>query len=264
MSMLPRTRPKRPWLPWAWAGLVLLLLGGAGWGLLELGSRYLGLQKLTIEQVTVTGCRGERQVDIQRLAEKLVLHKPLFWFNADELRTRIESMRWVRALQIRKDPPDRLSLVVEERQPVLWLVRPEGVFLVSDDGMLLDRVNPSNLNPIPVVVDPASETDHALARLVSVARVLREKQAGFYERLTELRWTAKGPVVYIEGLPAPIYLSRTDVTKNVPNFQGLFVDRLAQRPDLDRLRYIDLRWDDEVAVGEPEDAPAPASPRKPR
>jgi hypothetical protein len=113
-----------------------------------------------------------------------------------------------------------------------------------------------------VVVDPTSQTDQGLARLVSAARTLREKQQGFYERITELRDSPKGPVAYIEGLPAPIYLSRKDVTKNVPNFQGLFVDRLSQRPDLAQLRYIDLRWDDEVAVGEPEVEPAPAKPRR--
>jgi hypothetical protein len=61
-------------------------------------------------------------------------------------------------------------------------------------------------------------------------------------------------VAYIDGLPAPIFLSRRDVTKNVPNFQGLFVDQLARRPDLAKLRYIDLRWDDQVAVGEPEES----------
>jgi cell division protein FtsQ len=258
MSMLPRTRPKRPWFPWVRAGITLVVLGGVAWGLMEMGSRYLGLQKLTIEQVNVSGCRGERQAEIQTLAEKLVLGKPLFWVDAEDLRARIEAKRWVRSLQIRKDPPDRLSLSVEERRPVLWLVRSNGVFLVSDDGILLDRVNQANLSPIPVVVDPASQTDQGLARLVSTARALREKQAGFYDRVTELRWSSKGPVAYIEGLPAPIYLSRQDVTKNVPNFQGLFVDRLSQRPDLARLRYIDLRWDEEVAVGEPEDAPPPA------
>jgi hypothetical protein len=227
---------------------------------MEFGARYLGLQKLTIEQVNVSGCRGERHAEIQALAEGLVLGKPLFWVDAEDLRARIEAKRWVRSLQIRKDPPDRLSLVLEERNPVLWLVRSNGVFLVSDDGILLDRVNQANLNPIPVVVDPASQTDQGLARLVSVARVLREKQQGFYDRVTELRWSQKGPVAYIEGLPAPIYLSRQDVTKNVPNFQGLFVDRLSQRPDLARLRYIDLRWDEEVAVGEPEEDPVPAKP----
>lgn len=255
MSMLPRTRPKPLWLPWARAGLTLALLGMAGWGLMELATRYLGLQKLVIEQVNVSGCRGERQAEIQKLAEQLVLGKPLFWVDAESLRARIEAKRWVRGLQIRKDPPDRLSLAIEERQPVLWLVRPNGVFLVSDDGILLDRVSQANLNPIPVVVDPASQTDQGLARLINAAKALREKQQGFYDRITELRDSPKGPVAYIEGLSAPIYLSRKDVTKNVPNFQGLFVDRLSQRPDVGRLRYIDLRWDDEVAVGEPQDAP---------
>ncbi|MEI6471802.1 MAG: FtsQ-type POTRA domain-containing protein [Holophagaceae bacterium] len=262
MSLLPRTRPKRPWLPWARATIVLGVLGLAGWGLLELGSRYLGLQKLVIEQVSVSGCRGERQAEIQKLAEQMVLGKPLFWVDAEALRTQVEARRWVRGIQIRKDPPDRLSLMIEERRPVLWLVRPSGVFLVSDDGVLLDRVSPANLNPIPVVVDPASQTDRGLARLVSAARTLRDKQQGFYERITELRDSTKGPVAYIDTLPAPIYLSRQDVTKNVPNFQGLFVDRLSQRPDLARLRYIDLRWDDEVAVGEPqEETPPSAKPR---
>jgi len=256
--MLPRTRPKRPWMPWARVGITLLVLGFAAWGLMELGARYLGLQKLVIEQVNVSGCRGERQAEIQKLAEQLVLGKPLFWVDAEELRMRIDAKRWVRGLQIRKDPPDRLSLAIEERRPVLWLVRPKGVFLVSEDGILLDRVNQANLNPIPVVVDPASQTDQGLARLVSAARTLREKQQSFYDRITELRDSPKGPVVYIEGLQAPIYLSRQDVTKNIPNFQGLFVDRLSQRPDLARLRYIDLRWDDEVAVGEPEESQPPA------
>ncbi len=260
MSMLPRTRPKRPWLPWARAGITLVVIAGAGWGVLELGTRYLGLQRLTIELVNVSGCRGERHAEIQKLAEQLVLGKPLFWVDAEELRSRIEAKRWVRGLQIRKDPPDRLSLAIEERSPVLWLVRANGVFLISDDGIILDRVNQANLNPIPVVVDPASQTDQGMARLVTAARTLREKQHGFYERLTELRDTPKGPVAYIEGLPAPIYLSRQDVTKNVPNFQGLFVDRLSQRPDLTRLRYIDLRWDDEVAVGEPDEPEAPTQP----
>ncbi|MBK8573201.1 MAG: FtsQ-type POTRA domain-containing protein [Holophagaceae bacterium] len=262
MSMLPRTRPKRLWMPWARAGITLVVIALAGWGLMELGTRYLGLQKLVIEQVNVSGCRGERQAEVQKLAEQLVLGKPLFWVDAEDLRARIEAKRWVRGLQIRKDPPDRLSLAIEERRPVLWLVRANGVFLVSDDGVLLDRVNQANLNPIPVVVDPTSQTDQGLARLVSAARTLREKQQGFYERITELRDSPKGPVAYIEGLPAPIYLSRKDVTKNVPNFQGLFVDRLSQRPDLAQLRYIDLRWDDEVAVGEPEVEPAPAKPRR--
>ncbi len=251
MPLLPRTRVRRPWIPWARVGLVTVFVLGAGYAALELGQRYLGLQKLVIEQITISGCRAERLAEIQRIADEVSLHKPLFWFDAEELRQRIEALRWVKSLLIRKDPPDRLSLVIEERKPLLWLVRPTGVYLLSDDGIVLDKVNQSNLAPIPVVADPRSQTDEALVQLIRAAASLRDHQKEFFDRLTEFRWTDRGPVVYLEGVPAPIYLSRYDATQNIPNFQMLFLNELSKRPDLDKIRYFDLRWEQEVAVGEP-------------
>ncbi len=258
MAFTHRTRPQRPWLPFAKAGIVLVLVGGLALGILEVAQRYFGLQKLTIEQVSISGCRGDRQAMIQRIAEPLTLGKPLFWFDAEKLRAKVESQRWVKGLLIRRDPPDRLSLVIEERKPLLWLVKPSGVFLLSDDGVVLDRINEANLFPIPVVSDPASQTDEILVKLIRAAAKLRDKQAGFYGRLAELRWEERGPVAYIEGLSAPLYLSKIDIQKNIPNFQGLFLDQLAKSPNLSKLRYIDLRWDDEIAVGEPKDTSPPA------
>lgn len=250
MPLSPRTRPKRPWLPWVRVVLVLAMTLAAGYMALELGHRYLGLQKLMIEKISVSGCQGERLDEILHIANRVCLGKPLFWFDADKLRTRIEARRWVKGLLIRRDPPDCLSLVIEERKPLLWLVRPNGTFLLSDDGILMDRVNQGNLLPIPVVAESRSQTDQALLQLIRAATVLRNKQGSFYERLTELRWSSKGPVAYVEGLEAPLFLSRHDAAKNIPNFQGLFLDKYAKSPDLAKIRYFDLRWDEEVAVGE--------------
>ena len=69
MALPVRTRPKRPWLPWVRLGLMIVAVVGAGWGALELGHRYLGLQKLTIEAITITGCRGERLAELQTLVD---------------------------------------------------------------------------------------------------------------------------------------------------------------------------------------------------
>jgi len=251
MAMLPRNRPVRPWVPWARVLLVALLVSGAGYGALELGHRYLGLQKLTIEQVTISGCRGQRLAQAQAIADAVCLGKPLFWFDAEKLRSSLETRRWVKDLLIRRDPPDRLSLVVEERKPVLWLARPQGIFLISDDGIVLDRLNQMDLNPIPVVADPKSQESGPIVQLIRAATSLRNKQKEFYDRLTELRWSERGPVAFLEGLEAPIYLSRDDATKNIPNFQMLFLNELSKRSDIARLRYVDLRWDEEIAVGEP-------------
>jgi len=250
MALAPRTRPPRPWFPWVRVLIVVLLVAGAGWGVLELGQRYLGLQRLTIEQVAITGCRGERLAEVQQVADKLCLGKPLFWFDAEKLRRSLEERRWVKGLIIRKDPPDRLSLVLEERKPLLWLARPTGVFLLADDGVVLDRVNQSNLLPIPVVADPKSQTDESVVALIRVASTLRDRQKDFFERLSELRWSARGPVAFLEGLQAPIYLSKKDPAKNIPDFQAIYLERYAKTPDLTRVRYFDLRWDGDVVAGD--------------
>lgn len=258
MPLLPRTRPKRPWLPWARLGLVAALVLAAGWGTMEIGQRFLGLQRLTVEQVSVTGTRGARLEQAQAIAERICLGKQLFWMDTERLRSEVTALRWVKGVLIRKDPPDRLSLVIEERRPLLWLVRAEGVFLLADDGYVLDRVNHGNLSPIPVIQDPNSQSDQLLAELINTAREIRDKQRDFYDRVTEMRWSDRGPVAYLEGLPAPIYLPKRDVTKNIPNFQGLYLDQISKRPDLAAIRYIDLRWDEEIAVGEPADSAPPA------
>lgn len=261
MAILRNTR-RRPWVPWVRVALVLAVLGGAGWGALELGQRYFGLQRLTIEQVAVGGCRGERLAQVQALADAACLGKPLFLLDAEKLREKVLALRWVGGLVVRKDPPDRLVLVVEERTPLLWLVRGKGVYLVSDDGYVMDRVGPGNLAPIPVVAEPRSQEDGPFLGLLRAARALKERQRDFYDRITELRWGDKGPMAFIEGLDAPILLSREDPARNVPNFQALYLSRFAGDPKATVPRYFDLRWEVEggyVAVGDlPLDRP-PAS-----
>lgn len=258
MALPSRTHARRPWLPFAKAGLVLVLVLGAAWGLITVAQRYLGLQKLVIEQVVVTGTRGARQQEIQKLADARCLHRPLFWFDAEGLRDAVEGKRWVRGLLIRKEPPDRITLVVQERKPLLWLLRPEGAFLVSDDGVVMGRVDPSDPSPLPVVVDPGSEQDKAFLGVLNAARALKAAQPDFFDRIAEFRWTDKGPTAFIEGFPAPIYLDRHNPANNIPNFQAIFVDELLKRPDFAKIPYVDLRWgdDDYVAVGPTDNGPA--------
>jgi cell division septal protein FtsQ len=195
--------------------------------------------------------------EVQQIADEISKGKPVFLFDADQLQTRIESLRWVRASLIRREPPDRLSIVIEERQPLFMLVTANGVLLMSDDGIIMDRVNQANLVPIPVVADPASINDQTLIKLIQAARMLKAQQPDFYARLTELRWTSSGPTVFMENLQAPIFLARDEPTKNIPNFQALFLQLFARKPDLSNVRYFDLRWDDQIPVGELQENAAP-------
>jgi cell division protein FtsQ len=183
--------------------------------------------------------------------------KPLFFFDADQLQDRIESLRWVKALLIRREPPDRLSIVIEERQPLLMLVRTNAILLMSDDGIIMERVNQANLTPIPVVADPASQEEKNLVQLIKVAKALKDQQPDFYSRLIELRWTDNWPTVFMEDLQAPIYLPRIEPAKMIPSFQALFLQSYSNRPDLGNVRYFDLRWENQISVGELPEHAAP-------
>jgi hypothetical protein len=103
-----------------------------------------------------------------------------------------------------------------------------------------------------------------MAQLIRAATSLRNKQKEFYDRITELRWSDHGPVAFLEGLEAPIYLAKDDATKNIPNFQMLFLNELSKRSDIAKLRYVDLRWDEEIAVGEPLATQPPRAQEQPR
>jgi hypothetical protein len=101
------------------------------------------------------------------------------------------------------------------------------------------------------VVDPASQAEKNLIKLIQVARALKAQQPDFYSRLSEMRWSDNRPIVFMEGLQASIFLSKDDPAKNIPNFQALFIMYI-NNPDLNNMRYFDLRWDTGIAVGLPE------------
>ncbi|MCL1893088.1 MAG: FtsQ-type POTRA domain-containing protein [Holophagaceae bacterium] len=254
MLSLSKKPPRKKWIPLVRFGTVLILVLVAGWGAIELGQRYFGIQMLRIEHVDISGCKQDRLFEVQKIADELCKGKQLFLFDADQLQTKIESLRWVMAVLIRRVPPDRISIVIEERQPLLMLVRPKGVLLMSEDGIIMDRVSQSNISPVPVVADTPSQEEEILIKLVQVARALKAQQPDFYARLTELRWAnqglSSGPTVFLDGVPPPIYLSKLEPAKNIPSFQALFLQMYVNRPDLSNVHYFDLRWENKAAVRE--------------
>jgi hypothetical protein len=253
MAVLSHNRNNYPWISWVRIILVAGLISITSYCAVKLAHHYFGFRKLVIAQVNISGCFGSKLAQLQVITNELCLGKPLFWFDIEKLRNRLANQRWIKDVLIRRDPPDRLSLVINERQPLLWSVWPQGVFLVSDDGIVFGRLSQANpsLSPVPVVVDPKSRDGESMLQLIRVATILRDKQKEFYDRITELRWSGHGPIAFLEGLEAPIYLSKKDATKNIPNFQMLFLNELSKRHDLDQIRYVDLRWGNEIAVGEP-------------
>lgn len=232
--------------------LVAMFIFGFAFCFTELSHKYFGFNKFLIEKITISGCIDSHLNQAQIIANEICLGKSLFWFDSNRLRSELEKKRWIKSVLIRRDPPDHLNLVVIERQALLWLAWPQGIFLIDDEGVVFDKLNDINIASVPTIADPKSQNNKSILKLIQTASNLRSKQKEFYDRVTELRWNEKcGPIAFFDNLEAPIYLSRKNAVKNIPNFQMLFLNKLSNRPDLNSIRYIDLRWDDKIAIGEP-------------
>ncbi len=113
---------------WAWALVLLSLLGGGGYLLMRWEPR-----QLPVRVVTVTGAL--EHLSSHRLQETVIAHLNGGILTQDlaELKTAVETIPWVRSASLRRRWPDRLELEVVER---VALARWGEDALVGTDGVI--------------------------------------------------------------------------------------------------------------------------------
>ena len=124
-----------------------------GVGIWLLHSPYLAVQRVLVSGEVVSTAS-------QRVVKSGVIEgAPMFSVDTDLIREVVLSDPWVSAVEVRKEWPNTVSVAVEERHPVAWLLTAEGWRALSLDGVALD-VDPEQVMPritglAGAVVDPA-------------------------------------------------------------------------------------------------------------
>ncbi|MDE0601210.1 MAG: FtsQ-type POTRA domain-containing protein [bacterium] len=133
-----------------WLLLAMTLVGVGIW---LLHSPYLAVQRVLVSGEVVSTVS-------QRVANSgLIEGAPMFSVDTDLIREVVLSDPWVSAVEVRKEWPNTVSVTVEERSPVAWLLTAEGWRALSLDGVALD-VDPEQVMPritglAGAVLDPA-------------------------------------------------------------------------------------------------------------
>lgn len=139
---------------WSWqSGLVGDAVAGVERGL----ARLLAGAGLTVEHVTVAG--RHRTAPAQLLAALDVARgDPIWRFDGDDAKERIEQIGWVRTAAIRRLWPNRIHVEIEERDPYLRWQHDGHTVLIDHEGAVL--------------------TDSGLARYRHLRRVVGDGAAG--------------------------------------------------------------------------------------
>ena len=106
---------------------------------------FLHSPYLAVQRVVVTG-EVDSAVSERVVAGGLIEGAPMFSVDTESIREVVLSDPWVGSAEVEKEWPNTVSVTVEERYPVAWVLSSEGWRALSLDGVALD-VDPEQVMP---------------------------------------------------------------------------------------------------------------------
>ena len=240
---------------WLCVGLLVAALGGA----LASGGRWLlTTPRFAVERVEVAG-QSQLSVDQVVAASGLSPGQNLFRLDARRAVAGVEALPMVRRAELVRAFPNRVTLLVEERQPFVLvhaggLHWPAGGFYwVDEQGMPLGPETRAVALDAPLVSAAGADDVAAAGRTpservaagVALIRTLMRAQSPLLREISEVDVSRpEGPVLYmLDGVE--VRLGREDWDDRLGRLGGV----LAQlRASGQRATSIDLRFRDQVVL----------------
>jgi cell division protein FtsQ len=246
----------------------------AGW--VETMSQMKDTERFALVALEVNGIRildGDDVLD----ASGLRVGDNIFAVDLDSVATRLQSLVWVRTARVERKPPDRLVVWLDERRRDAWIDIGERMFGVDEDGVLLpEQATPAETSQdldLPVIRDlPVGEgkaaaeargklavgdvvADSTLTAILEWWCLVREQNDGFSRQISELRpfGTSDLTVMLVgDGLEVRLPLQTDDVGQHLQTLSSVLPFLYEELPSPG---YVDLRFKDQLVVGQPRKLP---------
>lgn len=233
---------------WLCVGLLVIALGGA----VSAGGRWLlTAPRFAVARVEVAG-QSQLSADQVVAASGLSPGQNLFGLDARRAVAGVEALPMVRRAELVRAFPNRVTLLVEERQPFV-LVHAGGLHWVDEQGVSLGPETRAVALGAPLVSAARSDDVAAASRTpsdrvaagVALVRTLMRAQSPLLREISEVDVSRpEGLVLYmLDGVE--VRLGREDWDDRLGRLSGV----LAQlRASGQRATSIDLRFRDQVVL----------------
>ena len=131
------------------AGFLLLLAGFVAVGFIV----YKAMGRWDFFQITATNIQGCRRTTKNLILEMsgVDVHSNLLALDTRRVKAGIEAYEWVESVEIARDWPNRLSIVVKERLPVAIVSLDNGLFYLDQKGVAFAQVLPPEDMDYPII-----------------------------------------------------------------------------------------------------------------
>lgn len=253
-SRVRPTRRRSPWLTRALTGARTLtavaVLGGAGW---YAAQAVIDAQTLRVSEIQVRGNQHLARGEVLALLAGIE-GQHLLQIDLEVWRRRVLGSPWVEQATLRRVLPSTVEVVIRERLPIaIGRIRGD-LYLVDDQGLVIDEYGPNYAQfDLPIVdglADVAGSAEPRVdpARAALAAELLRalEQQPALMKRISQIDVaSAHDAVVLLDQDRALVHLGEELFVQRLQRYLELHEALHSRVPDIE---YVDLRFDDRVYV----------------
>ena len=151
---------------------------------------------------------------------------------------------WIRSVNMRKEFPDTLSLVIEEAVPFALLDMNSHLFLVDDKGKLLEELKSGSIPFLPVITGNPFREREGFSEAINLAKLMNSK--GFLSEREQIEIFAGKPhelTVTIDG--TVVKMGSGKYEEKLERLVALEDDLINRGIPVD---YIDLRFANKAII----------------
>lgn len=126
-------------------------------------------------EIARIGIRGHSRILPEAIVEHLQLqpHTNIFQVQLDALKCKLETMHWVKSAEVYRKFPNKLSIILAEREPFA-LVKVDELFLVDREGVVLGALASGSAIRLPIITGDFVEDIHLEGENPKLASVFHE------------------------------------------------------------------------------------------
>lgn len=245
---------RRSWLVMAGrtlrAAATIAVIGGGGYYAMGVAAQTRALQVTTIR---VRGNHHLAEGEVLALLEGL-RGQHILLADLDSWRRRLMGSPWVDDAAVRRVLPSTVEVVIRERRPMAIARMNGGLYLVDDEGLVIDDYSPNyaqlDLPILDGLSDGAPKDGPSIepARAALAARFIGAlgHRPELLQRVSEIDVTnPNDAVLTLEADTALLHVGRDQFSERLDAYLGLADALHARVPDIE---YVDLRFADLVYV----------------
>jgi len=258
-------RKRAGWASWRWRAVAAaVLLGLAGYTTQRVLAGMAEMPVFRVQRIVVHGNRRLSNGEVLALLEGL-RGQSVLTVDLNQWRDAVLNSPWVADALLRRTLPSTVEVTVQERRP-LGIGRINGtLYLVDDNGLVIDEYGPNYADlDLPIIDGLSSAPGDASpdqARAMLARRLLDALRVrNMAARISQIDVSdSRNAVVLLDGDPTLVRLGDDHFVERLQSYVDLAP---ALRERVAGIDYVDMRFDQRVYVG-PADGRHSASPPRP-